>query len=262
MKQKHKMHMGLGSYIIIFLILGVITAISLFIFLPRNDYERAFNNVITIQDVCDEKNINRKNIDEHLITISNMLSSGTYKTRLNCYMSLISILQDSNNICLNALTGIDTTSDYNDLLKEQDAKLQEFIIYKNELSNHIAYGMNEVFKAPTPSQTIINQYVGPFLNKLQIFMQYYADFYLATAEIIDNTSLRSIDNNELVIVANMGINLAIQRLLSVPNINSYATDVNSLRNYATIMLDEFFYRKYYSYEYTVSDVNYLLNQIC
>lgn len=258
---KNKMHISLGSYIIIFFLIGVIVAVALFIFLPRVDYDQAFNNVAKAQVVYDEKNINRKSLDENLTLISNMSLNSTNQTRLQCYITLISILNDSNAICLNALIGVDTKSDYNSFVSEQNSRLQNFINYKTQLAFHITNSMNEIFRMPTPSSTVVNEYVGPFLEKLHIFVQHYANFYLATSTIIENCSLRGLENNELVITANKGINLAIQRILDKSNINNYAYDIDTLKDKATIMFDEHFYFKYYTQEYTVEEINQILNQI-
>ena len=262
--RENKMHMNLGSYIIIFFMLGVITAVSLFIFLPRYDYEKAFNNVALAQSVYDEENINRKNLDEYLTIISDLIqgTNQTNETRLNCYITLISILNDSNAICLNALIGVNAKSEYNNLIAGQNEKLQNYINYKAELANHITSSMSEIFRTPAPNPTIINEYVNPFLNKLQIFVQNFSNFYMSTASIIEHCSLRGIENNELVITANTGINLAIQRIMEKSNINNYYSDVNTLNYYASIMLDQHFYTNYYSQLYTVAGVNQTLNQIC
>lgn len=255
--------MGLGSYILIFIVIAGITALGLFIFLPKTNYQTALNNVYAIQNSYYQKDINRKNVDEYLtmiLNINNIYSN--HSNQINSYIKILSVLNLSNMYCMNALMAIDPQAEYNDLVSKQKEALDDFLNTKKELATHLTVNMRELFNNPTLNQTTVSEYVAPFINKFKNFVKDYANFYYATARLINDATLIGLENNELTITANREINLAISRLLNVSDISYYSYDVNYLYNQATIMYNEDFYLEYYNGGYTVNDVINILENVC
>ncbi|MDD2445352.1 MAG: hypothetical protein PHX09_00880 [Clostridia bacterium] len=255
--------MGIGSYVLILLVIAGVSALALFLFLPKTNYQSAFNNVYNIQDSYYQKNINNKNVDEYLNIILDIDNISTYhSTQINLYSKILSILNLSNIYCMNALMVIDPQAEYNDLVFKQKTSLDEFLKTKSELSTHLTFNMRELFNNPTLNQTTVSEYVAPFINKFKKLVEEYASFYYKTARLINDGTLRGIENNELTITANREINLAISRILNVSDIYNCFNYVNSLQSHATIMYDEDFYLEYYNGGYSVNDVINILGDIC
>lgn len=260
MKTRHNAGFAVGSFILVLILIAAIAAVIFMFFIPKNDYNKAYDNVVEFQSIYYEKEINNKNFDyywQQVLTFENV--SSEQRSELYDYNTIITVFLDMKNNSLTALSNIDRDSDYKILLAEQNKNLKAFRESKNEVNDYIENGMEGLFRYGYTGGNI-DDYVWSLMNRVKSMVQDMSRFCHSTVEIIDNCSERTDENNELVVTALYELNSACSRLLSTYNIDGQ--DIVKLREQADVMLLSDFYTKQYSGEYTLLSVRTILNNIC
>lgn len=231
------------TYIIWTVIIVLIIAVILFFVLPKTDSIAPFNNCVAVSTNTNEKDNSNLSIDGYCVQVLSYSEvSSSDKTTISNLVKLQSTLQLSDNFNRTALAFLNNNNNYKTLMQEQNAlrvvlmsKIDAFQLYcKTTLTTNLqtlpnAYNTAEIMQV--------------FIEKYKDLVVEYSNFYLKTAQLIENSAIKCIEVNELVITANKNISTTVSTILASGTLN--ATQIGNLLITAETQYSPSYYQTYF-----------------
>lgn len=231
------------TYIIWTTIIVLIIAVVLFFVLPKTDSIAPFNNCVAVSTNTIEADSSSLAIDNYCVQVLSYSEvSSTDKTTISNLVKLQSTLLLSDDFNRKALAFLNNNNEYKTLVQEQNAlrvvlmsKIDAFQLYcKTTLTTSLNLLPNAFNTA---------ELMQVFIEKYKDLVVAYSNFYLKTAELIENCAIKCIEVNDLIITANKNISTTVSTILASGTLN--ATQIGNLLITAETQYSPSYYQTYF-----------------
>lgn len=253
--------MSFASWLlIIILIAGV--GVGIYFLIPKTNYADAFDNMEEIRELLKVESVEEKNIETHTKEIQILCAQNNLNDRsmeLSMLCNIIDSLSNADFSIMGALLSVNQDSkEYSSLNNEQNKILENCKDSYTAMLKYIDGPYKEFLKVANPSFSLISEYSDPYIEKLKIFVNDLSLFYITTAELVEKSTKKSIENNELTITAINEISKASLRILNFNNDNINESYNYSLKllNKSQIYFSNNFYQNYFAQNptYTIETI--------
>ncbi|MDD4815985.1 MAG: hypothetical protein PHQ62_02490 [Clostridia bacterium] len=238
-----------------------VVAVVLFFVIPRTDYFLAFNNINSINENYNSTDSSNNSIENYIIYVCNLNGLTTTNTqRITADNQIRASLFMSNTFVKKSLAFVSHNAEYNRNVNLQNNAKNVLLNQIQSIQNYCKTTLAVYLKPETEKNpTTNNQIANIFINQLENLTLAFANFYNATAQIIEKSATSCMEVNALTISVNSNFNDCIQRLLVQENIST--TTTQNLLNTITSMSDSNYYKYYFDNSVTVSNVVSTFNAI-
>lgn len=248
------------TYRIWFTILLIIVAVILFFVIPRTDYYQAFSNTNSVDEVYAMEDTHHRDIEYYSVLVYSLSGVTTAnQDQITINNNITQSLFSSNDFIKKALVFVNHNADYNKNLAIQNEAKSALITQIENMQNYCETTLSEYLISTNQLPDMNNQVASIYINQLTALTTAIASFYNATAEIIEKSSTKGMEVNELTIAVNTNFNNCVQRILSQSTISKSTTE--TLKNTANTMFDNEYYKSFLNNTNTVNNVVATFNGI-
>lgn len=217
-----------GIYIFWGIIVFVIIAVVLFFIIPRTDYALAYNSHQNVIKNTAQQDDYDKTLTDYVDAVQSKFGGIVSSSLMNSLTALETAQMTfalSDDYASSALVFVEKNNQYVKLSRSQakvakslNKKINSFQDYcKTTLKN----ALNQINLPTTEAESVVLN----FNQKYFDLLKKYAEFYAKTAEVIEKSSLKSMQNNLTVISAHKNIIQKVQtelnaELISLTNLTS------------------------------------------
>lgn len=202
MSETNSLGSNKGIYIFWGVILLVVVAVLLFIFIPRTDYDKAYNNVLSVKTSTYAEDFSHNTISSYTDSAQAKFASSSRSGDITALENIQTTLILSNNFCLTALSFIEDGGEYNSTTRAQsnaksnlDGKINSFMSYcKTTLTN----ALNQTSLSTSEIASASNF----FYEKYFELTKAYLTFYEETAKVISSSAKQDLTITSTAITTN------------------------------------------------------------
>ena len=231
-----------GIYIFWGLILVVVVAVVLFFVIPRTDYALAYKSYASVtsntnQEISEEKTyLSFVEDAKGKFGAVSGVSGIANLTMLTTIQSTFALAEDYSRTSLMFVEKTDKYLSAAKTLNKAGKGLNKDI---NEFQEYCTTILQNALNQPSLPTSEINHVINGLNQRYTELLKSYADYYEKVAVVIDNHSIKNIENNPTVINAHKNIIINIKTELNKQNMSQ--TQISSIYNTAMGVYSSVYY---------------------